>query len=88
MDGLTGLPEAVQKVYPQAILQRCIVHITRNIYAITAKKECKEVISDFKKIYTSNNLDASKLEYENFKGRRYCVSCRFSGKVNAGNGGG
>ena len=67
MDGLTGLPEAVEKVYPQAILQRCIVHITRNIYAITAKKECKEVISDFKKIYTSNNLDASKLEYENFK---------------------
>ena len=38
MDGLTGLPEAVEKVYPQAILQRCIVHITRNIYAITAKK--------------------------------------------------
>ena len=67
MDGLTGLPEAVEKVYPQAILQRCIVHITRNIYAITAKKECREVISDFKKIYSSNNLEASKLEYENFK---------------------
>lgn len=67
MDGLTGLPEAVEKVYPQAILQRCIVHITRNIYAITAKKECKEVISDFKKIYTSNNLELSKLEYENFR---------------------
>lgn len=67
MDGLTGLPEAVERVYPQAILQRCIVHITRNIYAITAKKECKEVISDFKKIYTSSNLETSKLEYENFR---------------------
>ena len=67
MDGLVGLPEAVEKVYPQTIMQRCIVHITRNIYSITAKKECKEIIADFKKIYTSNNLEQAKLEYENFK---------------------
>lgn len=67
MDGLAGLPEAVEKVYPQAIMQRCLVHITRNIYAITAKKDCKEVIGDFKKIYTANNLEKAKLEYENFE---------------------
>lgn len=67
MDGLSGLPEAVEKVFPQAIMQRCIVHITRNIYSIIAKKDCKEVIADFKKIYTANNLEESKLEYENFK---------------------
>ena len=67
MDGLSGLPEAVEKIYPQAIMQRCLVHITRNIYAITAKKESKEIIGDFKKIYTSNNLEKAKLEYENFK---------------------
>lgn len=67
MDGLSGLPEAVEKVFPQAIMQRCIVHITRNIYSIIAKKDCKEVISEFKKIYTANNLEESKLEYENFK---------------------
>lgn len=66
MDGLSGLPEAVEKVYPHAIMQRCIVHITRNIYAITAKKECKEVIADFKKIYTANNLEHAKLEFESF----------------------
>lgn len=67
MDGLSGLPEAVEKVFPQAIMQRCIVHITRNIYSIIAKKECKEVIADFKKIYTASNLEQCKLEYENFK---------------------
>ncbi len=67
MDGLSGLPEAVEKVYPQAIMQRCLVHISRNIYAIIAKKESKEIIGDFKKIYTSNNLEKAKLEYENFK---------------------
>ena len=66
MDGLTGLPEAIESVYPQTITQRCIVHIVRNIYSILPKKEAKEIISDFKKIYTSSNLENAKLEYENF----------------------
>ena len=67
MDGLTGLPEAVERVYPQAILQRCIVHITRNIYSTLPKKEVKEVITDFKEIYTASNLEHAKLAYETFK---------------------
>ena len=67
MDGLTGLPEAVERVYPQAILQRCIVHITRNIYSTLPKKEVKEVITDFKEIYTASNLEHAKLAYEALK---------------------
>lgn len=67
MDGLPGLPSSVENIYPQAIMQRCIVHITRNIYSVTAKKECKEIISDFKNIYKSNNLEQAKLEFSNFK---------------------
>ena len=66
MDGLTGLPEAVEKVYPHAIMQRCIVHIVRNVYSIIPKKEAKEIIGDIKKIYTASNLENAKLEYENF----------------------
>ena len=67
MDGLTGLPEAVEQVYPQAIMQRCIVHIDRNIYSIIQKKESKEIMADFNKIYTASNLSHAKEEYENFK---------------------
>ena len=67
MDGLSGLPEAIEKVYPQAITQRCVVHIVRNIYSILPKKDVKEVIANFKKIYTASNLENAKLEYENFK---------------------
>lgn len=66
MDGLTGLPEAIEKVFPQATTQRCIVHIVRNIYSILDKKKAKEIINDFKKIYTTSNIDNAKLEYENF----------------------
>ena len=67
MDGLSGLSEAIERVYPQAITQRCVVHIVRNIYSILPRKDVKEVITDFKKIYTASNLENAKLEYENFK---------------------
>ena len=67
IDGLVGLPDAIEKVYPQAITQRCVVHIVRNIYSILPKKDVKEVIANFKKIYTAINLENAKLEYENFK---------------------
>ena len=48
-------------------MQRCIVHIDRNIYSIVPKKDSKEVMHDFKKIYTATNLSNAKSEYENFK---------------------
>lgn len=67
MDGLARLPESIEKLYPHTIIQRCIVHIVRNIYSILPKKEVKAVITDFKKIYTNSNLENAKLEYENFK---------------------
>lgn len=81
MDGLIGLPEAVERIYPQSILQRCIVHITRNIYGILPKKEVKEIISDFKKIYTASNLGHAKLEYESFQ-KKYKDNKKLMKKVN------
>lgn len=81
MDGLIGLPEAVERIYPQAILQRCIVHITRNIYGILPKKEVKEIISDFKKIYTASNLGHAQLEYESFQ-KKYKDNKKLMKKVN------
>lgn len=67
MDGLNGLTESIGEVYPRAQTQRCIVHLTRNLYGICPKKGAKEIISDFKKIYTSSNLEQGLLELENFK---------------------
>jgi len=33
VDGLTGFPEAIRAVYPQAEIQRCLVHQVRNSLA-------------------------------------------------------
>lgn len=66
MDGLKGLPEAIDLAFPKTRTQRCIVHIVRNIYSILDKKQAKETIRDFKEIYTASNIEKAKLAYENF----------------------
>ena len=82
MDGLTGLSEAIEKVFPKTKTQRCIVHIVRNIYAILDTKQSKEIIADFKKIYSASNIENAKLEYENFL-EKYQDNTKLIKKVNS-----
>lgn len=67
MDGQKGLPEAIEKIYPKTITQRCVVHIMRNIYGILNKKESAMIMKDFKKVYTAATLEMSKIEYGEFR---------------------
>jgi len=53
-DGLKGLPEAVEAVYPKTIFQTCIVHMTRNSLNYVPWQDKKEVANDLKKIYQAN----------------------------------
>lgn len=41
MDGLTGFPEAIETVYPQAKVQLCIVHRVRNSLKYVSYKDRK-----------------------------------------------
>lgn len=53
MDGLKGLPEAVNSLFPQTRIQLCIVHMVRNSTKFVSYKERKEICADLKKIYTA-----------------------------------
>lgn len=66
MDGLCGLKDGLECVYPETITQRCVVHLVRNIYKICNKKEAKEIISDYKKIYQADSLMEAKEMYKIF----------------------
>jgi len=66
LDGLTGLADKIEETFPNTVAQRCIVHIDRNIYNILPKSMVKEVMADFKLIYTANNLSYAKEAYRNF----------------------
>ncbi|GHV53010.1 hypothetical protein AGMMS49579_11110 [Spirochaetia bacterium] len=64
VDGLTGFPEAITAVFPQAEVQLCIVHMVRNSVKYVPFKDRKAVTADLKKIYLapSEELAAAALE--------------------------
>ena len=66
-DGVAGFKGSLEKVFPKTQSQRCVVHLTRNIYGLCPKKEAKEIIGNFKKIYKSSNRDEAKIQLEFFQ---------------------
>ena len=55
VDGLKGFSEAINAVFPQTTVQRCIVHMVRNSLNYVPWKDKKVVAADLKAIYTSAN---------------------------------
>ena len=53
MDGLKGLPEAVNAVFPKTLTQLCIVHLVRASLKYVASKDTKPVVAALKAIYQS-----------------------------------
>jgi transposase-like protein len=51
MDGLSGFSEAVQAVFPKALVQRCILHQIRNSLKYVVWKDQDEFVRDLKAIY-------------------------------------
>ena len=61
MDGLSGLDNAVHRVYPKADIQRCMVHKVRNAIRSIRKKDINEFTADLKVVYESPNYDQCKV---------------------------
>ena len=55
-DGLCGMMQAIQAVYPKSRLQRCIVHQIRSSTKYVSYKDIKKLVADLKKIYTAVTL--------------------------------
>lgn len=53
VDGLTGFPEAIHAAYPEADVQRCIVHQIRHSLGQMAWKDRKAAATSLKAIYTA-----------------------------------
>ena len=59
-DGLKGLPDVVVNVWPAAIVQACIVHLIRNTFRLTSKRDWDAMKRDVKLIYTAVNAAAAR----------------------------
>lgn len=65
-DGIAGFKSSLERVFPKTQAQRCVVHLVRNLYSICPRKEAKNIIADYKKIYTSSNLEEAEFQLDVF----------------------
>ena len=76
-DGLCGMMQAIEAVYPKSRLQRCIVHQIRSSTKYVSYKDIKQVVADLKKVYTAVTLEEAEANRESFaaKWRKQYPSC-------------
>ena len=67
VDGLSGFSDAIREVYPNAFVQRCIVHMIRNCVRFVSDKDVKKVCADLRLIYTATDLAAAEMALLAFK---------------------
>jgi transposase-like protein len=63
-DGLKGLPEVVTNVWPQTVVQTCVIHLIRNTFRLTSRKHWDELKRDIKPIYTAVNATAARAAFD------------------------
>jgi transposase-like protein len=75
VDGLKGFPDAITAVFPEAIVQTCIVHLLRNSMDFVSWKHRKPLASALKGIYRAVDAKAAEEALTAFEasewGQRY-----------------
>ena len=74
VDGLPGFKDAIQAVYPQAQIQRCVIHMLRNSFKYVNYNDLKKFSADFKAVYNAPTEAAALAELEAVKekwGKKY-----------------
>lgn len=51
VDGLKGFSEAIEAIFPQTLVQRCVIHQIRHSLRYVTWKDRKEFVADLKTIY-------------------------------------
>jgi putative transposase len=69
VDGLKGFPEAIEAIYPQTVVQTCVVHLIRHSLKYVPRREREQVARDLKPIYTAVDADAAQAALEAFDER-------------------
>ena len=67
MDGVSGLEEGARAIFPQVIVQRCIVHLIRNSIKYVPSKDYKAFTQALRKVYSAPSLKACQNAFESFK---------------------
>jgi putative transposase len=68
-DGLKGLPDAIGQVWPQAVVQTCLIHLLRNSFKYASKADWGQIGKDLKPVYTAPSEQAALDAFAEFGGK-------------------
>lgn len=77
VDGLTGFGDAIHAVFPQAEIQRCIVHQIRYSTRFISYKDLKPFMADLKLVYKADTEDLALAALDDLEenwGKKYPAS--------------
>lgn len=63
-DGLKGLPDAVNAVFPAAIVQACVIHLIRATLRYASRRYWDQLAKDLRGIYTAPTVEAAWAAFE------------------------
>ena len=66
-DGLKGLPDAIEAVWPQAVIQTCVVHLLRASFRYAAWDTRSKIAAALRPIYTAVSVDAAAEALDTFE---------------------
>jgi transposase-like protein len=79
VDGLTGFPQAIEAIFPQAIVQRCVIHQIRHTLRYVTWADQKEFMKDLKRVYQASSREEAEvnlLELGDKWGKTYPAAIR------------
>ncbi len=66
-DGLKGLPDAIEAVWPQAVIQTCVVHLLRASFRYAPWDTRSKIAAALRPIYTAVSVDAAAEALDTFE---------------------
>ncbi|MFD7608893.1 transposase [Streptomyces mirabilis] len=73
-DGVKGLPESINDVWPQTDVQLCVVHLVRTSLRYSAKQHWAAIARQLREVYTAKTADEAEQRFVRFEeewGQRY-----------------
>jgi len=67
MDGVSGLEDGVKSIFPETVVQRCLVHLMRNSLKYVPSKDFKEFCKTAKAFYQACDINECRAKFEEFK---------------------
>ena len=66
-DGLKGMPDSVRAIFPDTIVQACVIHLIRNTFKYASKRYWTELAKDVKAVYTAPDATAAWAAFESLE---------------------